>query len=352
MNLRNFLKATILTFIVCGCDKTKSDEIYFAFDEKALTKQYTTADTLQLSLDNFRNKAVDSVVYYVDDNRVASLKGLGKHPFALKESKFGYHYLMALVFFDAQTTAQEVKGRIEVVSSVAPKALTYTIVNTYVHDENSFIEGLEFYRDTLFEGTGEYGDSRLLKTDYKTGKILKSHALTDEFFGEGITILNGKVYQLTYKEKKGFVYNADTFKLEQTFAYDKDIEGWGMANDGEFIYHSDGTEKIWKMDPKTFKMIDYINVYSPSGKIKSVNELEIIDGKFWGNIWQKDAVAVINMKTGAVEAVIDFSALRSQIKGKNAEVLNGIAYNPKTKTIFITGKYWEKMFEISINTPN
>ena len=160
-------------------------------------------------------------------------------------------------------------------------------------------------------------------------------------------IINNKIYLLTYKEKTGFIYNADTWKLEKTFAFDKDIEGWGMTNDGTNIYHSDGTEKIWTMNPETQKLTDYINVYTNSSKIKSINELEWIDGKIYGNIWQKDAIAVINPKTGAVEAVIDLSALKAKITNTK-EVLNGIAYNPKTKTIFVTGKNWDKMFEIKV----
>jgi glutamine cyclotransferase len=138
-------------------------------------------------------------------------------------------------------------------------------------------------------------------------------------------------------------------KLEKTFSYDKPIEGWGMTNDGKYIYQSDGTEKIWKMDPATQKMIDYVNVYSKSSKIKSVNELEYISGKIYGNIWQKDAIAIINPENGKVEGILNLADLRKLVKNKTAEVLNGIAYNPKTKTIFVTGKNWDKLFEISVS---
>ena len=126
------------------------------------------------------------------------------------------------------------------------------------------------------------------------------------------------------------------------------IEGWGMTNDGKVIYQSDGTEKIWTMNPANQKMIDYVNVYSGSSKIKSVNELEYIDGKIYCNIWQKDAIAIINPLNGKVEGIINLAGLRKFIKYSEAEVLNGIAYNPKTKTIFVTGKKWEKLFEISV----
>jgi len=131
-------------------------------------------------------------------------------------------------------------------------------------------------------------------------------------------------------------------KLEKTFTYDKDIEGWGMTNDGTYIYQTDKTEKIWKMDPKTQKMIDYINVYSGESKIKAINELEWINGKIYTNVFEKDAIAVVDPKTGAVEGILDMSGLRKLVKVTDGDVLNGIAYNPKTKTIFVTGKKLEQ----------
>ena len=154
---------------------------------------------------------------------------------------------------------------------------------------------------------------------------------------------------MTWTEKTGFVYNADNLKLEKTFTYDKDIQGWGLTNDGKYLYQSDGTEKIWKMDPKTLKIVDNINVYTTSIKIKSINELEWIDGLIYGNIWQKDAIAIINPINGAVEAVLNLSGLRKLVKATENDFLNGIAYNPKTKTIFVTGKNWDKMFEIKVS---
>jgi glutamine cyclotransferase len=234
-------------------------------------------------------------------------------------------------------------------SNIEPKLLKYKVLNTYPHDIASFTEGLEFYKDTLYESIGLYKSSKLLKTDYKTGRIYKSLKLDDRYFGEGITFINNKIYQLTWQEKTGFIYNANTWKLEKTFTYDKDIEGWGMTNDGKYIYQTDKTEKIWKMDPETQKMVDYVNVYSGDSKIPSINELEWINGKIYCNVWQKDAIAVVNPNSGAVEGIVDMSGLRKLIQYPKAEVLNGIAYNPKTKTIFVTGKNWDKMFEIKVS---
>jgi glutamine cyclotransferase len=296
---------------------------------------------------NPNSKKVDSIIYYVNDKKIASKEDANNISFELKEQKLGYQSLKALVYYEGENSVAT--ARVELVSNVKPKLLKYTIVNTYPHDTASFTEGLEFYKDTLYESTGQKGSSFFRKYDYKTGKIYKQVDLDSKYFGEGITFVNDKMYQLTWQEKTGFIYNANTLKLEKTFTYDKDIEGWGMTNDGTYIYQTDKTEKIWKMDPETQKMIDYINVYSGDSKIKSINELEWIEGKIYTNVWQKDAIAVVRPETGAVEGILDLSGLRKLITATPDDVLNGIAYNPKTKTIFVTGKNWDKLFEIKVS---
>ena len=348
MKKYNLLSIILLGSLFVGCNGSKSaTEKYFSFDESKFKSEYSNDDSLLLRLLNGENKKIDSIVYFVNDKNIGSKKNLENLTFSLKDQKLGYQNLKALVYFEGEN--QEITSRIELVSNVTPKLLNYKIVNTFPHDTSSFTEGLEFFRDTLYEGTGLRGFSKLLKTDYKTGKIYKSLKLEDSYFGEGITFINNKLYQLTWEEKTGFIYNVDTWKVEKKFAYDKEIEGWGMTNDGKVIYESDGTEKIWKMNPANQKMIDYVNVYSGSSKIKSVNELEYINGKIYCNIWQKDAIAVVNPENGKVEGIINLAGLRKFIKHAEAEVLNGIAYNPKTKTIFVTGKKWEKLFEITIS---
>ena len=348
MKKLNFLSIILLGAIIVSCNGSKSaTEKYFSFDESKFKSEYNNDDSLSLRLLNGENKKIDSIVYFVNDKNIGSKKRLDPLTFSLKDQKLGYQNLKALVYFEGEN--QEITSRVELVSNVTPKLLNYKIVNTYPHDTSSFTEGLEFFIDTLYEGTGLRGFSKLLKTDYKTGKIYKSLKLEDQDFGEGITFINNQLFQLTWEEKKGFIYNVNTWKVEKTFAYDKPIEGWGMTNDGKVIYQSDGTEKIWKMNPANQKMIDYVNVYSGSSKIKSVNELEYINGKIYCNIWQKDAIAVVNPENGKVEGIINLAGLRKFIKYKEAEVLNGIAYNPKTKTIFVTGKKWEKLFEISVS---
>lgn len=348
MKNHNILSIILLGISLVSCvDKEKDKASYFSFNTSDFKTQYQPNESISLALLNTQNKEIDSVIYYVNDIKIGSKKGTEKVAFDFKDKKLGYQNLKALVYYEGENV--ETTARVELVSDIEPKLLTYKIVNTFPHDTTSYTEGLEFYRDTLYESGGQYNKSKLFKTDYRTGKVYKNLKLDDQYFGEGITILNNKIFQLTYKELTGFVYNADTWKVEKTFNFDKKIEGWGMTNDGKYLYQSDGTEKIWKMNPDTQKMIDYINVYTNNSKIKSVNELEWINGKIYCNIFTKDAIAVVNPANGAVEAILNLTDLKKLLNYKRYEVLNGIAYNPKTNTIFVTGKYWDKMFEIKVS---
>jgi glutamine cyclotransferase len=354
MKKYNLLSIILLAVTLSSCGDTKKGEnTFFTFDNTIVKTQYEPQDKLDLAITNDKSKAIDSVIYYINDKQVGSSNGIERLTYSLKNQKLGYQYLKALVYFAGDTS--EAAKRIELVSNITPKLLKYKIINTYPHDTKSFTEGLEFYKDTLYESTGSGNSasggaykSYLRKYDYKTGKVYKQIDLEDKYFGEGITFINGKLYQLTWQEKTGFIYNATTLELEKSFAYTKDIEGWGMTNDGKNIYQSDGTEKIWTTNPENQQMLDYINVYSGKTKIKAINELEYINGKFYANVWQKDAIAVVDPHSGAVEGILNMSGLRKLINVTPDDVLNGIAYNPKTKTIFVTGKNWDKMFEIIV----
>jgi glutaminyl-peptide cyclotransferase len=347
----NYLSIIILCALMIACgDKNLGDKIVFGIDESNLKEQYVPIDNIEMLIKNPENLKVDSVVYFINDKNIGSKKGFDKLSFSFKDSKLGYQHLKTMVYFEGKMEADT--SRVELVSGFEPKLLKYKIVNTYPHDIQSFTEGFEFYKDTLYESTGSGNDntykSYFRKYDYKTGKVYQQIDLEQPHFGEGITVLNGKLFQLTWQSYVGFVYNINSLKREKTFNFDKKIEGWGLTNDGKNLYQSDGTEKIWMLNPENQKITGNINVYTGSSKVKSLNELEWIDGKIYGNIWQKDVIAIINPNTGAVEGVLDLSELRKLITGQNAEVLNGIAYNPKTKTVFVTGKNWDKMFEIQV----
>lgn len=358
MKTYKVLGVIFLAGLIASCEGSKKSKTnIFSFKQSELKSQYTTKDVLKLQLDALENEKIDSIVYFVNDKKVGTKTDLSALEYQWQNQKLGYVGIKAIAYINGNP--EETSSRIEMVSDVQPKPLTYKILNTFPHDIKAYTQGLEFYRDTLFEstgngagnGTGLKGISSLRKTDYKTGKVYKQIELENAMFGEGITVLNNKVYQLTYTEGTAFVYDANTLKREKTFKYFKEkMQGWGLTNDGTNLYMSDGSEKIWIVNPETFKEMDYINIYIGVNKVKNVNELEWVDGKIFGNVYQRDAIARINPNTGAVEAIVDLKALKSKVtQHPDVDVLNGIAYNPKTKTFFVTGKNWDKMFEISIS---
>ncbi|MGV1012296.1 MAG: glutaminyl-peptide cyclotransferase [Flavobacterium sp.] len=346
----------LATLLVVSCKVDTNTESFFSINEAVLKAQYTPKESIKLEVIDSSNKKIDSIVYSINNLKVGSVKGNGKLSFSLKDQKLGYQNLKANIYFEGTTEVDST--RVELISDITPKVLTYTIVNTYPHDIKAYTEGLEFYKDTLYEGTGNgagndtgiKGISSMRKVDYKTGTVIKKVEYPEVVFGEGISILNGKIYQLTYKQNECYVYDVTTFKKLKTLPYYKEMEGWGMTNDGKNLYYNDGSEKIHIVNPETLQQIDYLNVYSGGSKIPSINELEWVDGKIYSNIYQKNFMIVINPKNGAVEAMLDLSDLENKrTKLSDVDVLNGIAYNPKTKTFFVTGKNWDKMFEIKIN---
>ena len=227
----------------------------------------------------------------------------------------------------------------------------YKIVNTYPHDTNSFTQGLIFDKGVLYESTGLNGRSAVKIVDLKTGKTLKSHELPDNYFGEGIAIIENKIIQLTWRSKTGFVYDKKTLKLIKKFSYQ--TQGWGITYDGKYLIISDGSAVLYFMDPNTFKVVGTLEVYGDNGKVSKLNELEYINGEIYANIWGIEKIARINPKTGRVTAWIDLSGLLSDQDKKNrVDVLNGIAFNSDKGRLFVTGKLWPKLFEIELVPKN
>ncbi len=354
--MRNLFSIILLSILAAGCTPSKEEKSqWFSFKTSDIKSQFTPSEKVTLEIENKQNKPIDSIIFYVNNKKIGRVNGAAPFDYAFAYQKLGDQNFKALIYFENDYTT--ISHRSELVSEITPQLLSYTIVNVYPHDSKAYTQGLEFYRDTLFEGTGNgagnrtgiRGKSSLRKTDYKTGKVHQIVELNDAYFGEGITILNNKVYQLTWTSLLGFVYDADNLRQLKTFNYSKRIEGWGLCNDGVHLYQTDGTEKIWVMHPETFEMIDHIQVYSGASKIIALNELEWIEGKIYGNVYQKDAIAIIDPKTGAIEGVVNLSALKKLVtQHPDIDVLNGIAYHPKNKTIFVTGKNWDKLFEIKI----
>jgi glutamine cyclotransferase len=328
-----------LLFFSCGKNAT-SKKSNFSIQINSDTSIITNAETLTVELLNPKNIAYDSVQLSLDNKLISSSIDLSTIPLGEKRIK-------AKIFYDSKF--EVALKKVIVVNAVPPKLYTYEIVNTYPHDITSYTQGLEFYKGGLYESTGQYGESKLRKLDYKKGTVLKSVNLNSAYFGEGLSVLNDKIYQLTWKEGRGLVYNFTNFEQIETFNYGQSKEGWGLCNDGEKFYKSDGTENLWILNPTTLAEERYIQAYTNKGKLTNLNELEWVDGKIYANRYQKNGVAIINPKNGAIEAVIDFKALKNKVtKHQGLDVLNGMAYNPETQTLFLTGKRWDKLFEVKI----
>jgi glutaminyl-peptide cyclotransferase len=341
MQLFKFLTLIILTTFIGSCgsnsEQKKSD---FSISSNAKKNTISNSDTLTLTINNPKNHSIDSVSYSINGQRVLDNIDLNGY-------KLGKQTIKATIYFNSQS--QYTSLNLVILNSKSPKIYNFKIINEYPHDITSYTQGLEFYNGVLYESTGQRGKSKLRKVDYKTGKILKNIDLDKVYFGEGLTILNNNLYQLTWQSGTGFVYNPDTLEKKSSFKYGNSKEGWGLCNDGKVIYKSDGTEKIWTLNPKTLTEKNYIQAYTNHGKISNMNELEWINGKIYANRYQKNGVAIINPKNGAIEGVIDFSSLKNKVtQHPTLDVLNGIAYNPDTKTIFVTGKHWDKLFEVEI----
>lgn len=236
-----------------------------------------------------------------------------------------------------------------VLSDLTPKQMTYQVVNNYPHLKTSYTQGLEYYNGYLYEGTGELKKSKLLKVAIKSGKPLQSFDMADNYFGEGITILNQKIYQLTYKAKEGFIYDLETFAVIDSFQFNSlTNEGWGLTNDGKNLIMSDGSNVLTWLNPNDFSMVKTLQVVNNVGTIGQLNELEYIDGIIYANVYTTNFIVKIDAATGKVLEQIDLSGIISMYH-KNEDridVLNGIAYDKENDRMFITGKLYPRLFEV------
>jgi len=255
---------------------------------------------------------------------------------------------LSLVAYSNDGDKQNDNRMVRVLSDINPAIWIAKIKKSYPHNTSHYTQGLEFNEGNLYEGIGQYGSSKLSQIDLKTGKVNEKLSITlaGDYFGEGITILNDQVYQLTWDEQTCFVYNKKTFELEKTIPYIG--EGWGLCNNGTSLIMSNGSERITFRNPETFAIERTIEVYDNNGPIQQLNELEFIDGKIYANVYTTNSVLVIDPETGRVEAITDCSILEKEGRGYG-DVLNGIAH--KDGEIYMTGKNWNKLFQVDIEKP-
>ncbi|MBV9210930.1 MAG: glutaminyl-peptide cyclotransferase [Acidobacteria bacterium] len=224
---------------------------------------------------------------------------------------------------------------------------TYEVVNSWPHDTQAFTQGLIFYQGMMYESAGHYGSSTLRRVELRTGKVEQKADVDARYFAEGMTIFGGKIYQLTWTGRKGFIYDLKSFHLEGEFAYEG--EGWGLTHDEHALIMSDGTNQIRFLDPQTFKVTRTISVQDHGQPLMQLNELEYIKGEIYANIWKSDRIVRIDAQSGKILGWIDLTGLLAPLERPDAEdVLNGIAYDEQHDRLFVTGKRWPKLFEIRL----
>ena len=338
MRINFYLFFILIIFISCSNEK-QIYEISVSSESEIFNKESKVS--LDIKLNNFLIK-VEDLKFFLNGKKVSNETNLSI-------ARLGSNSIKAQ--FTHNNQKKILIKNIDVYNTDQPNLYSYEIIGEYPHDISLYTQGLEFKNNILYESTGLNGYSSLRKFDVYNNQLIDVRFLDDEYFGEGLTILNNKIYQLTWKNRIGFIYDLKTMNMEKSFNYGQSSEGWGLANDGNNLYKSDGTEKIWIIDPVTLKEIDNIEIVTDKKKVKNINELEIVDEKIYANTYQfnKDVVLVINKLTGSVDGIIDFGNLRNKVKQhNNLDVLNGIAFNKKRNSFFITGKRWDKIFEVKI----
>ena len=343
MRIYKYLALGVASFIITSCSETN-----YKFNLNT-TKQTTLGKKAAIKFEQTEGNAIDSVHIYLNGKRIN--KSETSLTINTEDFGVGKHLVTALAFYPKKS--KKINNTIEVLANTAPKVYTYKIINTYPHDKNAYTQGLEYKNGYLYETTGRRGESTLRKVDIKTGEVLQKIDLAKEYFGEGMTIVNDKVYWLTWQARKGFIYDLETFKQIGSFEYDKSNEGWGLTHNDTEIIKSDGTNKIWFLNPENQKEKRSIQVYTNKYPIDNLNEIELINGKIYANKWQQNSIVIINPQTGEVEGVADLNGLRDIVtKDQSLEpqddVLNGIAYDADNNRLFVTGKHWGKLFEIEL----
>lgn len=336
--------------VVFGCkDKTAQSGFNVSVSPEAGTS-YKAGTDVPIKVSYNADVKPDSVVYLLDAEHLAVKKDSSVVTLKTDTLKMGIKTITVKVYQGGKD--EDAVTNIVVLAPKEPEALTFKVEKSFPHDTSSYIEGLIYHNGYFYESDGGtvaegLGQSSIRKTDIN-GKVLQKTDVSPKIFAEGIAIVDDKIIQLTWKERIGYVYDLNTLKLQKTFANNVGAEGWGMTYDGKKIYMDDSSNRLFFLDPHTYQQIGYVDVYDDKGPVNQINELEYIDGKIYANVYTTDTIVVINPKTGAVTQRIDLKNLYPDRTdhNKTAEVLNGIAWDAEGKRLFVTGKKWDKLFQV------
>lgn len=355
MKNKSLIAAGLVLMMIysCSCNKTNK-EMSISPEAGA---QYKAGDQVSVKI-NYADTKPDSVVYLLDSVKFLSKKDTAAITLKTDTMHMGARLITAKVFSGGK--GQELSTNIIVLAAKAPDAYKFTIEKVYPHDTSSFTEGLVYQDGILYESAGGYLDpppgqvkdqqSSLRTESLETGKVLQKTMVDPKVFGEGISVVGDKIIQLTWTTKIAYIYDKKSLKLLKTLPNNVGVEGWGMCFDGFRLYMDDSTNRIWFLNKDTYQQTGYIDVYDDKGPINQLNELEMIDGKIYANIWETDNIVIINPKTGVVEGKIDLTNLYPKAKrAPTADVLNGIAYDAQGKRLFLTGKKWPHLYQVKVS---
>lgn len=251
------------------------------------------------------------------------------------------------VAFSPVSKPQTVTLFVNLLSDIIPVTYRYRVVKSYPHDRRAYTQGLVYENGFFYEGTGQQGESSLRKVEPATGKVVSQVNLDGSLFGEGVALLGDRIYQLTWTSKVGFVYEKESLKQINRIYYQ--TQGWGLTTSGDSLVMSDGTNVIWFLDAD-FNVLSSVDVWDNKGLVDNLNELEMIDGELWANIWQTDRIARIDPATGKVLGYVELgNLLPREERTPETDVLNGIAWDPEGRRLFVTGKYWPRLYEITVS---
>ncbi len=287
----------------------------------------------------------DSVVMFIDDRRLAAYTGTDiQGQWDSQDAAVGVHTLRAVSYAQGKKLRSK-SIHIVLTSDYVPEKMTYEVIKIYPHDRKAYTQGLVYEDGYIYEGTGLRGASTLRKWELETGRVVESLNLPPDLFGEGICILGDRIYQLTWTSRIGFVYDKNSFSLIRRLKYS--TQGWGLTTDGTNLIMSDGTNNLYFLDPKYFSVIRRLSVYDDRGPVNQLNELEYIDGTIYANVYQSNDIVQIDPSCGKVLARINLRGILPRKEyHSDTDVLNGIAWDPEGKRIFVTGKNWPKLFQV------
>ncbi len=333
---------------VVGC-KSQKEKFEFVTPQTGQNIVYGEKVALKMQ---FPDTTIDSVIYSVDGEVIDRKKDTSEVLLDTEKVGIGTRNLVAKVYIAGKESTAY--SNVTVLPET-PTQYTFEKIAEFPHDTKAFTQGLEYHDGVLYESTGAGSGltSSVRRVDLKTGDVLQKKEFVGkandgkDYFGEGITIVDDKIVMLMWLNNEGLVLNKTSFEQIGSFNYQNSTEGWGICNAGDFLIKSDGSNKLTFLNPSTFQEAHSIMVYDNQGPVDAINELEFIDGKVYANIYGKDVIAIINPKTGIVEGLINLLGLHSEPSQSDKE-LNGIAFNTATKNLYVTGKQWNKLYEIKV----